>query len=608
MNRRASMKDINVALLDSGIELSHKAFSGRTIPQLVYNGNNWEETTYDPKHGHGTGIASILTNNAAGFQLTSFVLFEKTLSISVERCVSALEEVLNSKEKYDIVHMSLGIRYYNRQLEEVCTKLRDKGTLIISAFDNMGSISYPAALSPVIGVDASFRCFKKDDFVFVSQEGMINLKAKGGNQRIAWLNNTFVITNGSSFAAAYVTAKCITLLQDNTSISNIINWFKDNAIYAYPEPKIDTRSDCLDYFPIRKAIVFPCNKEVTSILRFSDLLKFELLDVYDIKRSGKIGQKIQGLGDNETGYTVKNIEDCPWDNFDTFILGHTYDLEFFSKEEIREKILGLCLKKKINLFSFDDEKITKEMSTRFENSGLKIYYPSLTVSNILLKMGKMFTIKRPVLGILGTSSQQGKFTLQLQLRRRFLRDGYSIGQLGTEPESLLFGMDYVYPFGFRSTISIDYLQSIEYLNYCISQIDKKQCDIIVVGSQAGTWPMLYNHITNFSLDRICFLMGTKPDAVILCINYHDKINDIQRTITGIESLTKSKVIACSLFPLGYKDDWDMVRGVKTLIPEEKLKQFSKMVTDTAERPCHILDKEEGTESLYQESIKFFVKK
>jgi uncharacterized NAD-dependent epimerase/dehydratase family protein len=203
---------------------------------------------------------------------------------------------------------------------------------------------------------------------------------------------------------------------------------------------------------------------------------------------------------------------------------------------------------------------------------------------------------------------QGKFTLQLQLRRRFLRDGYSIGQLGSEPESLIFGIDQVYPFGFRSTVNIDYLKSIEYLNYCVSQIDKKQYDIIVVGSQAGTWPMLYNHLTNFSLDRICFLLGTKPDAVILCINYHDKPDDIQRTITGIESLAKCRVIACSLFPLGYKDDWDMVRGTKTLIEEDRLKEFCKKVTGTVERPCYILDGEEGPELLYRESITFFAKK
>jgi hypothetical protein len=602
------MGNLKIALLDSGIELSHKVFAGWTIPQLVNQGNGWEERVYEPKHGHGTAVASILINNAANFSLVSYVLFEQKLSVTVDWCISALEDILNTPEHYDIVHMSLGVRYYSKRLEELCRALRGKGTLVISALDTLGSVSYPASFPSVIGVDASFRCFKKDEFVYVSDDGIINLKAKGGNQRLAWLNNSFVITQGSSYAAAYITAQCIKLLHDGTPPQDILTWFKNNAIYVYPQPQIISPEPVGgDFFKIARAVVFPCNKEVTSILRFSDLLNFELLDVFDINRSGNIGRRIHGFN-SDTCYTVKNIDDCPWGQFDTFILGHTYDLEFFSKTDERSKLLELCLKNKTNVFSFDDEMIDEELVKEFNNNGIRLYYPSIMPDDMSLKMGKMFTIKTPVLGILGTSSQQGKFTLQLQLRKRFLRGGYSIGQLGSEPESLLFGMDYVYPFGFRSTLSIDYLKSIEYLNFCISRMDRKQHDLIMAGSQAGTWPMLFNHITNFSLDRLCFLLGTLPDAVILCINYHDKPNDIKRTVTGIESLSKCKVIACSLFPMGYKDDWDLVRGAKSAIVTAELERFCKSITELLSIPCYVLDEENGPESLYRESINFFKRK
>ena len=45
-----------------------------------------------------------------------------------------------------------------------------------------------------------------------------------------------------------------------------------------------------------------------------------------------------------------------------------------------------------------------------------------------------------MLAIVGTSPSQGKYNLQLALRRRFLNDGYEIGQIGTEPTAQLFGM------------------------------------------------------------------------------------------------------------------------------------------------------------------------
>jgi uncharacterized NAD-dependent epimerase/dehydratase family protein len=471
----------------------------------------------------------------------------------------------------------------------------------------MGSVSYPASFPSVIGVDSSPRCLKNDDFVFVTENGIVNLRAKGGNQRIAWVGNTYIITQGSSYAAAYITAYCIKLLQNNICPHSILKEFKEHAIYKYPEIEISGKENRLNSFRIKKAIVFPFNKEVTSILRFSDLLDFELLDIYDTKRSGNVGRKIQGFN-NDLCYIVKNIDLCTWESFDTLIIGHTHDLEYYSNEEIRSALLALCLKNKINVFSFDDEKIDADMINSFISSGLKIYYPAISSEHLPLKMGKMFVIKTPVLGIFGTSSQQGKFTLQLQLRKHFLREGYAIGQLGSEPESLLFNMDYVYPFGFRSNISIDDYTAIEYLNYCISEIDKKQNDLIIAGSQSGTLPMLYNHITNFTISQIVFLLGIRPDAVILCVNYHDRLEDIRRTVTGIESLAKCKVIACSLFPFGFKDDWDLIRGIKSKIDLVGLDKFANRISESLSIPCFVLDEMNGPSSVYHEVINFFKKK
>ncbi|GHU76486.1 hypothetical protein FACS189461_4090 [Spirochaetia bacterium] len=147
------------------------------------------------------------------------------------------------------------------------------------------------------------------------------------------------------------------------------------------------------------------------------------------------------------------------------ILGHTHDLEYFSNVKIRDPIIASSIERKINLFSFEDEGFTSEVHALFKDKGINLYYPELSVDNIPEKMGKMYTIKTPVLGVFGTSKQQGKFTLQLQLRERFLRDRYKIGQLGSEPESLLFGMDYVYPFGYRGIADSSSLRTIEYLNY-----------------------------------------------------------------------------------------------------------------------------------------------
>lgn len=43
-------------------------------------------------------------------------------------------------------------------------------------------------------------------------------------------------------------------------------------------------------FKIKKAALFPFNKEMHSILRFEDKLDFEITDVYDTKYSLRVGK------------------------------------------------------------------------------------------------------------------------------------------------------------------------------------------------------------------------------------------------------------------------------------------------------------------------------
>jgi hypothetical protein len=64
-------------------------------------------------------------------------------------------------------------------------------------------------------------------------------------------------------------------------------------------------------------------------------------------------------------------------------------------------------------------------------------------------------VECPVLGVFGTSASQGKFTLQLALRRRLLQLGYEISQVGTEHHAALFGMDLAFPMGHGSTVEME---------------------------------------------------------------------------------------------------------------------------------------------------------
>lgn len=75
-----------------------------------------------------------------------------------------------------------------------------------------------------------------------------------------------------------------------------------------------------------------------------------------------------------------------------------------------------------------------------KDSACKVYFPK--IANQIFprnQFGKLYLVNKPVICVAGTSSSQGKFSLQLSLREKFISAGYRIGQLGTEPTSLLFG-------------------------------------------------------------------------------------------------------------------------------------------------------------------------
>ena len=106
-------------------------------------------------------------------------------------------------------------------------------------------------------------------------------------------------------------------------------------------------------------------------------------------------------------------------------------------------------------FCFDSLEDYQGECDKLNKIGRKVYFPDILRENIPQNyFGKLYSIGKPVLMISGTGSQQGKFSLQLKLRDRFKQEGYRVGQLGTEPSSLLFGMDEVFPCGYGSKVKL----------------------------------------------------------------------------------------------------------------------------------------------------------
>ncbi len=594
---------MNIVLIDSGIDATHKAFENVEIINYLYDDiiHSWRMTLkHEVYSGHGTGVASIIINNTEDITIYSFKVFDEQLQCTEEMLLNCLEYVYNNIE-CSLINMSLGTLQYNEKLYNICKMLENKNVIIISAFSNDGGISYPAAFDCVIGVDASFRCIRNDQFVFV-RNSVINVKAKGANQRIAWIDNKYMITQGASYACGYVTNFVIKLYQKGViKFQDILQEICNKSSYIYETKYIEesTKEIIFD-----RVALFPYNKEISSIVNFADDYKIQIAGIFEHPRLGHVGMDVKSIYSDQT-YKIKSISQCDWDDFDLMVIGHLDEQENQLQIPLKKNLLDKCLRYRKNVYSLD-EHYMKEYDYRFAQNNLLLYYPKIQNNfDYSINLGKLYHINVPVVAIFGTSKRQGKFTIQLLLRKYLMEMGYQVGQIGTEPHSLLFKFDCVIPMGYESFNNMNANTLIPFLNKQMHLIEKKGVDIILAGAQSGTIPHAYNNMWYFNNQQLDFLCGIAPDAAVLCINYHDEISYIQRTIKGIEAVGNCAVIALCLFPLGYLNDWDLMNDNKRNIDIEALEMFRKKVENTLNCPVYITGSEDMAERIGERIFRFF---
>ena len=419
---------------------------------------------------------------------------------------------------------------------------------------------------------------------------------------MAWRTPSYIISQGSSFTCAYISAIVAEILMDGFhGMADVLKQLKIRAkdIRGFSDSGRKGRPMPI----IKKAVLFPFNKEMHAIALFQDMLNFTIIDIYDSAKSGRVGatvSKIMHTGESEIikDFIIKDIRNVDMSQFDTMILGHTSDLQqLLGDSSIIDDLLRRLSINNKQVFAFDNltDRNPSVWSCRIDSNSLP--------QN---RFGKLFQITKPVLGVVGTSSKQGKFTLQLLLRRRFLKDGYRVGQMGTEPSSLLFGMDEVFPCGYNTSIYISNEDILLYLNTKMWEISQKNYDIIITGSQASVLSYATYNTRTYPLVHQQYLQAVAPDALIICVNPFDELHFVRSNIYAAEALSKGRVIAAVCFPLKMKDDWSGALGTREFLSDSEINTLKKLYNEKMQLPLYVLGVESEMDDLYQDCVAFFI--
>lgn len=595
---------LKIAIIDSGVRTNHPMFAKDTIQGFTYTPDgicaDFEDT-----FGHGTAVYGIIRTCCDKADIVNIKIGGIEDGVDENVLIDALDYVYEHLE-LDIINMSLGIDFCRQltRLRNIVKKIVDKGTIVIAAFGNEGAVSYPAAFDFVIGVTGSRACKKTDDYEFVAGS-FVNLVAKGGPQRIAWTAPDFVVLSGSSFACAHMTVLAAKYLwEKNMRAGELLSVFQEHAKIIHSttsglKQKVN--------FRITKAAIVPFSKEMHSLIRFADMLPFEIVDVYDSKYSAKVGASTAHLLNNSSllNLKIKNIDSIDWNKFDTLIIGHMQEFSSaISSDTFLGNLVRSALQHKKNIYAFDD--LAKTL-TDANFSTDSVYFPVVSEAHLPANSyGKLFRITKPVVGVFGTSSRQGKFTLQLMLRRSLIKKGYTLGQIGTEPQSLLFGMEYVYPMGYNSSVYLREQDSIRYLNYLMNQLCvTDSIELILVGSQSGTIPIDYGNLAYYTVSQYMFLLGTQPDCTILVVNAYDDLAYIEKTIHFLTYAGNTKVIALVISPLTVPKNWTSLTGQKVLLSDEERLLCKEQLVSHFKLPVYALSRPDEIELLTDEIVNYF---
>lgn len=190
-------KITTIVIIDTGIDLNNVLFQNHIYDGIYVRSVNdckFDVQTYKKCNscihddiGHGSAIAGIILSHNPNVQFIVVKVFDLEEFFANENKLAFALDYISKHFEYDIINMSLGVLSTSdsHSLNNICGDLYKQNKIIVSAFDNNGAISFPAAFDSVFGVTSGSGCYTSNDFYFVDDE-IVNICAKGNRQMVYW--------------------------------------------------------------------------------------------------------------------------------------------------------------------------------------------------------------------------------------------------------------------------------------------------------------------------------------------------------------------------------------------------------------------------------------
>ncbi len=218
----ATGQGIRVGVIDSGIDNDHPAVDGHVTGWAAFredrDGTIHEDfAPHRDAFGHGTACADIIRRLAPDVELVSIRVLGPMLSgkgtVFAHGLRWAIEQGLH------VINLSLGTtkRDYFGLFHELTDLAYFRGTVLVTAANNMPIESYPSLYSSVISV----ACHEGEDpyQFYYNPKPPVEFGAPGININVAWLSGQNATVTGNSFSAPHITGLVARILSKHPGLT-----------------------------------------------------------------------------------------------------------------------------------------------------------------------------------------------------------------------------------------------------------------------------------------------------------------------------------------------------------------------------------------------------
>lgn len=220
--RNASGRGVSVAVIDSGIDISHPELQGRVHSSVEARAEN-KRIVFEPSEsgdsaGHGTACASIISKIAPDAQLHSIKVLGSGGLGDGQAFLAGLEYAV--KHSFRVINLSLGTTkpQYFAPLHDLLDRAYLAGCVVVAAANNLPHPSFPSVFSS--SLISVIKSDESDPLKFGFRFGeVIELTAPGVNVKTAWPGGGHRNLTGNSFACPHIAGVIALLLEAHPELT-----------------------------------------------------------------------------------------------------------------------------------------------------------------------------------------------------------------------------------------------------------------------------------------------------------------------------------------------------------------------------------------------------